>query len=230
MNSQNFQCPRGFIDCKGRCGLFVDADSNGYCDYTILSDEALLMIKAYKDSIMNIKNKNKQLNLNNKIKNTTTTTTTTTTEHSQSLVINNVDKIHNKFNDSGLTVIDSCYRSSYIKNERKITKCSYPFISIAIPLILIYILSLILVSKKIITKRTQRKFWNILLLLTFIITGLSGLIMVIMINYGFWLDILKTFLLWHVIFGVVMAFIGIFHLLWHLTYYKQTINKIFKKV
>jgi len=48
-------------------------------------------------------------------------------------------------------------------------------------------------------------------------------LMVAMLNYDFWLNSFMSIIKWHVIFGIAMAAISIFHFLWHLKYYKNII-------
>ncbi len=67
------------------------------------------------------------------------------------------------------------------------------------------------------------KFWNALLLLTFLSTGMIGLLMVIKINYKLELSFYEQMVGYHVGFGIGMVLIGFFHLWWHLSYYRHSI-------
>lgn len=59
-----------------------------------------------------------------------------------------------------------------------------------------------------------RFFWNLVLLITFLITGISGLILAFgVLN--------KTFSLWHNYAGLVFVIVGFFHFLNHLQYFKK---------
>jgi spermidine synthase len=69
------------------------------------------------------------------------------------------------------------------------------------------------------SKTNHRKFWNVLLLITFLITGLIGLLMVVKINYKLETHIYDQLVGYHVGFGIGMAIIGFFHFWWHLNYY-----------
>jgi len=86
-------------------------------------------------------------------------------------------------------------------------------------------LTLFLSQKQIIKKVTHRRIWNVLLLITFLVSCLFGLLLVIQINYNFAMDIFRTILYWHVQFGIAMSFIAIFHFLWHLKYYLNMFKK-----
>jgi len=71
----------------------------------------------------------------------------------------------------------------------------------------------------ILSKTNHRKFWNVLLLIAFLTTGLIGLLMVIKINYKLVMPFYDQLVGYHVGFGIGMAVIGFFHFWWHLSYY-----------
>jgi spermidine synthase len=71
----------------------------------------------------------------------------------------------------------------------------------------------------VIDRTTHRKFWNVLLLSTFLITGFIGLVMVIKINYKLVIPFFDDLVKYHVDFGIGMAVIGFIHFWWHLSYY-----------
>jgi hypothetical protein len=104
-------------------------------------------------------------------------------------------------------------------------KAGYNFFPVLIILGSFYFVSLIMAKRKIISLVTHRKIWNILLLVTFFISGITGLIMVININYK--LDIAQSFnlLYKHVETGIAMIIIAIFHIGWHWRYFISIIRK-----
>jgi spermidine synthase len=65
----------------------------------------------------------------------------------------------------------------------------------------------------------HRKLWNSLLAIAFITTALAGLFMALQITYKWNIPFVKSILRWHVEFGIGMAFTGLFHFLWHLSYF-----------
>lgn len=103
----------------------------------------------------------------------------------------------------------------------------YFFIHIVFILITFYLVSL-LISKKKKKKSQHRKIWNILLLITFLISGIFGILLVLRINYGIEIPSYSNLLFWHVEFGIAMTIISIFHITWHWKYFKNIIIK--KKV
>ncbi|MFC2086573.1 hypothetical protein ACFLSA_00190 [Bacteroidota bacterium] len=96
---------------------------------------------------------------------------------------------------------------------------AYPLIPISVIIILAYFITWLFSKWGIFTLKSQRKFWNILLLLAFIINGFIGLLSVIKINYKLDIPQYDRYLKWHVILGIGMVLIALFHLSWHLKYY-----------
>jgi hypothetical protein len=70
-----------------------------------------------------------------------------------------------------------------------------------------------------IKKSFHRKFWNYVLLITFLVTALLGIIQVILIDYKLEAQFVLEILVYHVNFGIAMSLIAVFHLWWHIKYY-----------
>ncbi len=101
---------------------------------------------------------------------------------------------------------------------------NYYFIPIAILLLILYLISLALSKKKYISSSQQKKIWNMLLLMTFLISGIFGIMLTIQVSYGFKLPFYADLLFWHVEAGIAMALISIFHIVWHRKYFKKLIS------
>ncbi len=97
----------------------------------------------------------------------------------------------------------------------------YPLFPITILVVLFYLLSFAFSRIGLVSKPNHRKFWNVLLLLTFLIAALLGLFMVVKINYKLQFPFYEKLVAWHVEFGIGMAIITLFHFSWHLRYYLQ---------
>jgi len=101
----------------------------------------------------------------------------------------------------------------------------YDLLPISLVLIVMYLFSHILSKKKIISIAKHRLFWNMLLLLAFLGSGILGILLVIKINLGIAITLPFNIVFWHVEIGIAMVVISIFHILWHLSYFK-TLFKI----
>ena len=90
---------------------------------------------------------------------------------------------------------------------------------------LLYIISVLLVRFNVWSKKNHRKLWNVLLAITFLVSCLIGLLLVVFINYNIAVDGYRTWLVLHVDFGIAMTLICFIHLFWHWSYYV----KLFKR-
>ena len=95
----------------------------------------------------------------------------------------------------------------------------------AITVSLLYLISLLFYRIGIYSLSLHRKIWNSLLALAFLFTALAGIFMALQVNYKWDIPFIKTILRWHVEVGICLGLIGIFHFIWHISYF----GKIFAK-
>jgi len=100
----------------------------------------------------------------------------------------------------------------------------YYFLLILLILIVLYLISYFLSKKQKILMTTHKKIWNLFLLIAFLGVGISGLLLVIKIQYNININWPFNLLFWHVETGIVMTIISIFHVLWHWAYFKTYIK------
>ena len=112
-----------------------------------------------------------------------------------------------------------------IKMESGGKGIEYFFIPIALLLVVLYLISLILSKKKKIKAVQHRKIWNLLLLITFLVSGILGILLVLKVSFGIEIPSYSNALLFHVEFGIAMTFISIFHILWHWKYFRKMLTK-----
>lgn len=106
--------------------------------------------------------------------------------------------------------------------DKKI-KNDYHFGLISIILLFSYIISFLLTKFKKISIVLHRKLWNIFLTLSFMPTAILGILLVLKISYGINIDLPFKMVFWHVETGIIFTLVAIFHILWHLPYYKNLI-------
>lgn len=109
---------------------------------------------------------------------------------------------------------------SLITNNKQ-SAMTYHLIPISLFLILLYFITHILSKKKIISVVKHRKIWNFLLLISFLLSGVSGILLVIKINFGITIPLPPNILFLHVETGIAMFVISIFHTFWHWAYFKN---------
>ena len=66
--------------------------------------------------------------------------------------------------------------------------------------------------------------WNIFLLITFLIPGILGILMVMKINFGMVMPLPFDLLFWHVEIGIAMFVISIFHIYYHKNYFLKMLK------
>lgn len=108
-----------------------------------------------------------------------------------------------------------------LTTDNKQSRAAYHLLPTSIILVFLYFITHILSKKKIISIANHRKIWNFLLLITFLISGLFGILLVIEINFSIALSLPFNILFWHVEAGIAMFAISIFHTLWHWSYFKN---------
>jgi len=76
-----------------------------------------------------------------------------------------------------------------------------------------------LVRRGVISGVAQRRFWNWLLLVFFLASGLLGLLLAILLDYKIFLSWYRGLLWWHVESGLAAAALAFCHIFWHRQYY-----------
>ncbi len=96
---------------------------------------------------------------------------------------------------------------------------AYPLFPVTIIVFGAWFATWLFSSWDIFKEKTHLKFWNYILLVVFLITGLLGLFSVVKVNYKLVIPNYELYLQWHVSFGIAMVFVSFFHLSYHLKYF-----------
>ena len=129
-------------------------------------------------------------------------------------LVQHIDEIQEEINGTSST-------SGQSNNSR----INYYFLPILLVLCIFYFLTYTLSNKKKIKIIQHRRIWNVILLITFLISGIFGIILAILISYGIRLTFYSDLLFWHVEMGIAMAIISIFHIAWHWKYFKRIVKR-----
>ncbi len=219
------QCFKNKVNCSYGCGRHIDSNRDGYCDYTEFTGDVLQKLHskidtisnksevAASDTILNSEKKNKEHKSEKPL-------VKTNKSSEANIKTNSIDH-------SAIEVVDKSSQSYKIDNKVNIESLSikqekpYDLILISLITILFYFFTLILFKFKRFKKSTHRKIWNVILLITFLVSCLFGFFLVIQINYNIVIKWFSTILYWHVQVGISMTIISIFHIWWHLKYFKN---------
>lgn len=205
--SQEFtvDCPKGKVNCTLQCGRYVDANGDTICDLSvpkfIVDEKKNKEIAKRKDEIEQKKVIKEEAK------------TQTQGKIIQKEIILSIDSTKLKKIEPAKIFPK---QATTPKNESK-----YHFVSLTFVTFLFYFLSKYLIKKELITVHQHRQFWNTILLFAFLFCGLLGLYLVIQINYDIKYKLPFDIYLFHVDFGIVMAWLSIIHAWWHLKYYKN---------
>jgi len=189
-------CPYGLEDdpYPGECKRYIDTDGDGICDRSQSAPEDRNTDIALSDS-----------NINENIKDD----------------ISYFEEIKEK-TAGGFLIAEAASTQKTVSDspfpERK-SLPDYNFLEIFFITLLIYFGGKFLARKSEISVCQERIFWNILLLVSFIGSAGTGMILVFIRDYNWFMSINFNFLFWHVEFSIAMALLGIFHAFWHLKYY-----------
>ncbi len=111
-------------------------------------------------------------------------------------------------------------------SESQREELKYYLLPITFFFMLLYIPSHLLYKNKTIKRRTHRKIWNIILVASFLVSGITGLVLIILINYGIQSHLRLDIAFWHGEAGIVMAVTSLFHV--HI--YWKPFKRIFKEL
>jgi len=213
------QCPKGINNCKGQCPRFIDNNGDKFCDFTTITEIVTKQLEKVKDTTTK-KNENNLIVKDNStslikkdIKNSNTNNLKT-----KDLPIKSTEK-DNKISNESTKIQPTIIKAEENKSNQK-QSSSYDLILVSALTFGLYFTTFFLAKFKKIKKKTHRKIWNMLLLLTFLASCLFGFFLVLQINYHFLFSIFRTLLYWHVEIGISMTLIAVFHILWHLKYFK----------
>jgi hypothetical protein len=113
---------------------------------------------------------------------------------------------------------------SDIKEPNPIPKETYFLIPLAVTITILYLVTYLLFLENKLKRRKFYRIWNYVLSISFVVSAVTGVLLIIFINYGVqtpWNDSIDF---WHAEFAIVMAFSTIFHI--HL--YWNQFKKIFR--
>ncbi len=96
---------------------------------------------------------------------------------------------------------------------------TYHVLPIGVTITVIYLFSVYLSNAGFTGRQSHRRFWNWILLGSFLATAVFGLLMALKVTYKWDIPFSGPLLHWHVEAGIAMAFSALIHLTWHFGYY-----------
>ncbi len=100
-------------------------------------------------------------------------------------------------------------------------KKQYPFLDIVVVLSIFYAVTYLLAKRRTIKMTSHKKIWNVLLTVSFLALAVTSVLLIVQINSGKIFSLGFDIMYWHVITGIIMMVITLFHMGWHWRYYKN---------
>ncbi len=210
----------GVIDCPGQCGRFIDQNGDGFCDHGRLSKPAAEPVQNA-DTAKTAKPADKKKTAD---KPAAPAPNKAIEKKAENETGNAMPQAASAQTDTA-TVTDVEVSPATEEQPTERRKSPYDLLLISGLTLGLYVLSALLVKFNVLKKATHRKIWNVVLLVTAIVSCLSGFFLVIQINYGIAMQSMHTFRYWHVQFGIPMTLVAVIHILWHVNYWKSLLRR-----
>ena len=214
-------CPRGEVDCyyPGACSRYIDTNGDGICDHSQPEPTAATTTSTTLATVMTAD---------------TDTSTDSGTTNSGTSTDSDSDEAALASAALATAATSSATTSTTTPSSGSSGGASflthYYISPIALGFFLIYAVSFALYKTKRMKVTTHRKIWNVLLLATFLVTGVFGLLLAIQLDYTLPFTIPIDMLFWHVEAGIVMTLLSLFHMGWHFNYYRNLLRTSRSKV
>lgn len=227
VNSVAQLCKRNVIDCPGLCGRFVDNNNDAICDFSPRSGSGTVTqdtVTKKTEPVATARSSEKEAGTD--VKQTAGKTDKVARSAQKEPIVVEEDRVitdtADVAEDDGFGAMSedtTTTQNVQVAAQPEEHPKPYPLLEITALTLGLYFVTYLLVRFKVIKKNTHRKIWNVVLLITFLMSGLLGFFLVVQLNYDVVMDWYLDFLKLHVEFGIAMAIISVFHAFWHLSYY-----------
>ena len=225
----------GAIDCPGRCGRFIDQNGDGFCDRGRLSSPAPATQSSSETTDEKTQESPNGHSDSKRIttKDTKDTKGTEDAKNTKESPAQTVKEEPKEVNTENIATSQEPSTEAVAEEETTVEKPAdntpqkkpYDLILITALTLGLYALTFILVKANVLKKTTHRKIWNSILLITALVSCLLGFFLVLQINYGWKMDWFWKVKFYHVEFGIAMTIVALFHIFWHMNYWKTLFKK-----
>lgn len=215
----------GAIDCPGRCGRFIDQNGDGFCDRGRLSSPAPTT-QSTTDAAeeKTLESANGQAGVNKTTQKDIKSAKDTKAVSAPTVKEEAIESIEPTLEPSSEATVNENLETEETASSTP-QKKPYDLILITALTLGLYALTFILVKTNVLKKTTHRKIWNSILLITALVSCLLGFFLVLQINYGWKMDWFWKVKFYHVEFGIAMTIVALFHIFWHMNYWKTLFKK-----
>lgn len=204
-------CPfGGKTDCTGECGRFNDHNNDSYCDFARLS--AAQTQKTIEE--------NKKDTLVPVVSSVTSVSAGTTNVSNAGVSQKEKDEQVSRTFDSLQSLSPTVEEPETEQEISFSNKTPYHFWLMVISCLVLYGVGELSVKYGRLKKTVHRKIWNTILLVSFLMSCLIGLYLVLAKMYSLSMDYSLLIAL-HVDVGTIMTVVALIHTFWHLKYFKN---------
>jgi len=82
----------------------------------------------------------------------------------------------------------------------------------------------ILSARRIMRSLTHRRIWNVVLLISMVVSALLGLVRILSLDFSIDIALPFNVLFWHVEASIVLCVVALFHIIWHWRYYMMMLG------
>jgi len=100
----------------------------------------------------------------------------------------------------------------------------YNAIPLILALVMLYLITYLLYDSRIIKRRRYNQIWSIILVGSLLISGITGIILIFITDYGLILNLNFNLLFWHVETGIILAVVLFFHIHIHWKKFKSILQ------
>jgi hypothetical protein len=211
-------CPRGLTNCAypGRCRLYIDTNSDRICDRS----QSAPLTAASTPTTAVVSKAATTGAASTPAATTSVPAATAAPSGSPGVSAGGILAAVIPDDNSGTPTGNSQNESVTNSNTAEF-KHSYYFVPILLATAVLYALTWILSAKKIIKTLFHRKIWNVILLVSMLVSAVLGLFLILSIDFNINITLPFNMLFWHVEAGIALGIVGVFHILWHWRYFAK---------
>ncbi|MGB9980163.1 hypothetical protein [Methanobacterium sp.] len=200
-------CPYGIVYCPapGQCRRYIDSDSSGACDLSLSESGSPSSVTSAGSG-------------NN------SPSTSSSRDNSTAVDSSGGTNLHNGNSDQSNTSTSTAHDPSSGTGDSLNIGNDYHIIPVSLLIIGAYLFTHYLFSKGILKPQKHKRLWNLLLMGGFLGSGITGVLLIYMINLGISLVYREGLTYWHVELSLLMVIATLIH--FHI--YRKPFKRMFE--
>jgi hypothetical protein len=204
-------CPRGETNCKypGKCSLYIDTNNDRICDRSQPAPQMAVSTPGITSVSAAAATNNASIPV------ATTAPSSTPAIYAGGMVA----EILPSGNSNNVSI--SSQNEAVNAPAKSGLKNSYYFLPILLAMVILYAATWTLSARKVIKTLLHRKIWNMVLLVSMLVSAVLGIFLILAIDFNIQISLPFNMLFWHVEAGIALSIIAVFHIFWHWRYFAK---------